>query len=359
MDRETVDVDVDVDEASIDTYLRRTLTAAEGAIAFGNAVPDGLVRLDLGCGPGHMTGALGAPVIAADAAWSMISRVEATSMRVQADLESLPFRSGELHGTWASKCLQHIPAERLPMALADLHRCTATGGRLDLVVFEGDGASRSDSTDDLPGRMFWHWPRARLVDVVRGAGFTDVSLTTVERPPTVELHVTAIREHALPDSVGADMRLLVCGLNPSPLTAELGIGFVGPGNRFWPAAIAAGLTDRPKDPRHALAHHGMGMTNLVQRASVGAAELTRDEYAAGMARVERLCEWLAPAAVCFVGLAGWRAAVDRRAVAGIQAQPLGGVPVYVMPNTSGLNARTLPAEHADHLRAAAALADRN
>ena len=100
------------------------------------------------------------------------------------------------------------------------------------------------------------------------------------------------------------------------------------------------------------------MTDLVKRATPRADELTTAEYRAGLERVARLCAWLRPGAVCFVGLAGWRAAVDRKAVAGVQPEPLGDTPVYVMPSTSGLNARTTPAELADHLRAAAALADR-
>jgi hypothetical protein len=58
-----------------------------------------------------------------------------------------------------------------------------------------------------------------------------------------------------------------------------------------------------------------------------------------------------------VGLAGWRAAVDRKAVAGVQPEPFGGRPVYVMPSTSGLNAHSRLDDLADHLRAAAALAD--
>jgi double-stranded uracil-DNA glycosylase len=91
---------------------------------------------------------------------------------------------------------------------------------------------------------------------------------------------------------------------------------------------------------------------------VAAAELTRDEYVAGLGRVERLVRWLRPAAVCFVGLAGWRAAADRRAVAGVQPAGLGGAPVYVMPSTSGLNAATSIAVLTDHLRAAAALTGR-
>jgi hypothetical protein len=60
--------------------------------------------------------------------------------------------------------------------------------------------------------------------------------------------------------------------------------------------------------------------------------------------------------VVFVGLAGWRAAVDRRAVPGPQPRPFGGTHAYVMPSTSGRNARTSPAELAEHLHRAAALA---
>jgi TDG/mug DNA glycosylase family protein len=56
--------------------------------------------------------------------------------------------------------------------------------------------------------------------------------------------------------------------------------------------------------------------------------------------------------VCFVGLAGWRAAIDRRAVAGPQERTIGGRPAYLMPNTSGLNAHARPEDFVAHLRAA-------
>jgi TDG/mug DNA glycosylase family protein len=97
------------------------------------------------------------------------------------------------------------------------------------------------------------------------------------------------------------------------------------------------------------------MTDLVKRATTGASVLTAAEYRAGSARVERLVRWLRPAAVCFVGLAGWRAAVDPRAAAGEQAAGFGGTPAYVMPSTSGANAHARLDDLADHLRAAAAL----
>jgi TDG/mug DNA glycosylase family protein len=153
------------------------------------------------------------------------------------------------------------------------------------------------------------------------------------------------------------MRLLVCGLNPSLYAADAGIGFARPGNRFWPAALAAGVVSRDRDPRHSLRHDHVGFTDLVKRATVAASELTTAEYEYGYARVERLVEWLRPGAVVFVGLAGWRAAVDRRAQPGTQPDRIGGRPAYVMPSTSGLNARTSLAELTEHLRRAAAAAD--
>src|SRR5688572_6916653 len=106
MDRPTVEVY----EQRIGDYLRRRLGPTAAAGAFGTKVRAGGLRLDLGCGPGHMTAALGSPVVALDAARSMISRVTAPGLRVQADLEALPFRRHALDGTWASKCLQHVPA---------------------------------------------------------------------------------------------------------------------------------------------------------------------------------------------------------------------------------------------------------
>jgi double-stranded uracil-DNA glycosylase len=144
----------------------------------------------------------------------------------------------------------------------------------------------------------------------------------------------------------------VCGLNPSLVAADAGFGYAGATNRFWPAAVAAGLVTRPRDPLHALTVHGVGMTDLVKRATPGAGEVTPEEYRAGGERVRRLVEWLRPAAVLFVGLSGWRAAVDGAAVAGPQPEPFAGTPAYVMPSTSGRNAHARSAELVTHMRRA-------
>jgi len=153
------------------------------------------------------------------------------------------------------------------------------------------------------------------------------------------------------------MRMLVCGLNPSLVAADAGFGYAGATNRFWAVAAAAGVVTVARQPLAGLAADGVGMTDLIKRATPNADGLTPAEYRAGADRVRRLVGWLRPGVVLFVGLAGWRAAVDRRAAPGAQPAPFGGAPAYVMPSTSGRNARTTPAELAEHFRRALALAE--
>jgi TDG/mug DNA glycosylase family protein len=239
--------------------------------------------------------------------------------------------------------LQDVAPERLPLALAELHRALPVGRVIHVAVCADDRRDRSGSHDD------------RLHDLLVGAGFEPDKLglvATGRASAQGQVVARARRARTLPDTVGSGMRLLICGLNPSLYAADAGVGFARPGNRFWPAALTAGLVTVDRDPDHALRHHGIGMTDLVKRATVAADELTTAEYRTGLARVERLVRWLRPGAVCFVGLAGWRAAVDRRARPGPQPEGLAGVPVYVMPSTSGLNARTSLNELTAHLRAA-------
>lgn len=160
------------------------------------------------------------------------------------------------------------------------------------------------------------------------------------------------REDTLADLVGPNLTTLVVGLNPSPTSAARGISFARGGNRFWPAMLAAGLASRDRDPLHAYEHHGVGITDLAKRTTVTAAEIERHEFTAGIERVGALCGWLRPARCIAVGLMGWRAVVDRTAVAGWQDRPLGPTPVYLMPSTSGLNARSSLDELTEHLRRA-------
>jgi TDG/mug DNA glycosylase family protein len=353
-----------VDRTTVEIYetqsafyeAQRSPRFQSSARRFGQRVTTGPV-VDLGSGPGWYTAALGSPPIAFDAALAMLRRtreVAPSALLVQGDLQALPFRRGSLGGGWACHSYVHVPAVDVPLALADLHRSLRVGAPVELMLFGGESEGRDVFPgDDLPGRWFSTWPRERLEDLVVGAGFEVGAIKVRQRDDGhIGFTVRAERARTLPDTVGPGMRLLVCGLNPSVHAADAGVGFVTPGNRFWPAALAAGLVTRDRDPRHALAAHGIGMTDLVKRATPRADVLSRDEYRAGIERLDRLCAWLQPEAVCVVGLAGWRAAVDRKAVAGPQPDDLGGRPVYVMPSTSGLNAATSLAALTEHLLAA-------
>jgi TDG/mug DNA glycosylase family protein len=315
--------------------------------------------VDLGCGPGWHLPHLGDKAIAVDAATAMLDQVgdfAPTAPRVCADLRALPFRRHAFGGALASRSYVHVERSRVPLALADLHRSTTVGAPVELVVFgdeKGVGLEHGTFADDsFSGRRFSLWTEELLRDVVVGAGFEIEALADESSPlRTPQFAVRARRARTLADTVGPDMGVLMCGLNPSVYAADAGIGFARPGNRFWPAALAAGLVGRDRDPLHALLSHGLGMTDLVKRATTAASELSKDEYRAGLQRVTRLVEWLHPGVVCFNGLAGWRAAVDRKATPGPQDEPLAGATVYVMPSTSGLNAATPLADLVDHLQA--------
>lgn len=305
-------------------------------------------RADVGCGPGHYTHLLGEPLVSLDASFAMVRTVRERhpgAACVQGDFAALPFRRGALGGVWASKSYQHVPHETLPLALADLHRSLRLGAPVTINVFTGEGSQVTGDDDDFPGRLFSWWERERLVAVVHGAGFEIDGVIENGR----HLDVRATRARMLPDLVRPGLRVLFCGFNPSLYAADTGVAFGRPGNRFWPAAIESGLLTRDRDPWHAVRHHGVGWTDLVKRATVAASELTKDELRTGFYRVDRLCEWLQPEVVCLLGLGGWRAIVDRKATAGFQERTMGGRPVYVMPNPSGLNASTQHAGFVDHL----------
>ncbi|MHB8430487.1 MAG: mismatch-specific DNA-glycosylase [Acidimicrobiales bacterium] len=245
-------------------------------------------------------------------------------------------------------------ARRLPLALADLHRGLAVGRHIEVsIAIEGGwGRPRGRRTSpcvDLSAT------RRLLVDLVAGAGFElrEDPVRAADDPTRLQV----VRARTLADTVGPGMTLLVCGINPSWYSADAGVGYARPGNRFWPAMLAAGLVDADRDPRRALLIHGMGMTDFVKRPTRTAAEVEPAEYRAGMERVERLVRWLQPGAVCFTGMSGWRSTVDPRAMPGPQPERIGGRPVHLVPSTSGRNARTPLKELTAHFRKAAALAD--
>jgi TDG/mug DNA glycosylase family protein len=145
----------------------------------------------------------------------------------------------------------------------------------------------------------------------------------------------------LPDVIAPDLDVLFCGINPSLLSAERGHHFARPGNRFWPAIHVAGLTPRrlTPDEDHTLLEHGLGVTNVADRPTRTAAELTQQELRDGAAALAALVAEFRPRVLAVLGITAWRIAFDRPgAVLGLQPERIGGVTTWVAPNPSGLNA---------------------
>jgi TDG/mug DNA glycosylase family protein len=161
------------------------------------------------------------------------------------------------------------------------------------------------------------------------------------RPRLTREELEAAAGKAVPDLIAPDLRVLFCGINPGLWSGALERHFAGPGNRLWPVLHVAGFTDRllsPFEPEELLAR-GLGITNMVNRATRTAAELRPDELRAGGERLEATCRRWRPAIVAVLGMGAFRTAFRRpRAPLGEQPEPVGGVRAWLLPNPSGAQA---------------------
>jgi double-stranded uracil-DNA glycosylase len=155
------------------------------------------------------------------------------------------------------------------------------------------------------------------------------------------------RGSTVPDLVGPGTRLLIVGINPGLLTAARQTHFCHPSNRFYPALRQAGIIDWELDSdtgitpaqRRNLIDKGIGITNLVSRATARASELSADELREGRARLAATVRDLAPTVVAVLGVTAYRTAFARpQAQLGEQSEDLEGAALWVAPNPSGLNA---------------------
>jgi TDG/mug DNA glycosylase family protein len=353
-----------ISERAVKLAARRRIAALARALGRSARVAD------LGCGPGWHAAVLrraGLSVVALDVTRAMLeeARVRARGVPlVRGDLAHLPFAREALDGAWAQNTYIHVPVHELPLALAELHRVLRPGARIALTLVDraslrrpsrarGDGLVAQRQRDPIyGGRLFvaddaegWH---AHLA----GAGFRAIRIAPGDGP--FWFAVDAQRARTLPDSIRPDLRVLVCGLNPSLVAADTGVPFVGATNRFWPAALRSGLVARDRDVRDALAH-GIGFTDLVKRATPASSAITRAEYTRGAERVARLVRTWQPRAVLFVGLEGYRRAIDPDATPGRLRAGFAGRSAYLMPSSSGRNAASSLDALVSHLRRVAKL----
>jgi TDG/mug DNA glycosylase family protein len=143
------------------------------------------------------------------------------------------------------------------------------------------------------------------------------------------------------DVIAPGLEVLFVGINPSLYSAAVGHHFARPGNRFWRTLHQSGFTPRqlaPERDRDLLAL-GIGLTNVVDRATARADELEVEELRKGARVLARKLQRTKPKVVAMVGITAYRVAFERpRAAMGPQEHVLGGARVWVLPNPSGLNA---------------------
>ena len=173
------------------------------------------------------------------------------------------------------------------------------------------------------------------------------------------------RDAVVPDLLGPGTRLLFVGINPGLRTAAIQTHFGKPGNRFWPALLLAGIIEEPvdlsdpmtDDVRATLVARGIGISNVVPRATARADELSAAELRAGADRLRALVERVRPPVVAVLGITAYRTAFGRpAALPGRQPERMGSAALWVVPNPSGLNAHetveSLAAAYAEPARAA-------
>ena len=191
-------------------------------------------------------------------------------------------------------------------------------------------------------------------------------------PRFTRAELESFRDAEVPDLLpGPDdpaLRLLFVGINPGLWTAAVQTHFARPGNRFYPALLAAGIIDRSIDAgagmtdadRDYFRARGLGITNVVRRATARADELTPDELREGGRLLVERIERTRPKVVAILGVTAYRAAFSvPRATVGRQPEPLAGAELWVVPNPSGLNAhdtvQSLASAYAEAARAAGVL----
>ena len=145
----------------------------------------------------------------------------------------------------------------------------------------------------------------------------------------------------IPDVIAPGLRVLFAGINPGLYSAATGYHFARPGNRFWPALHRSGFTERVlrPDEQERLLGLGLGITNIVARATARADELRPEEFLAGARILNAKIARFQPRWLAVVGVTAYRAAFGRRdAAVGPQGEAIGETRVWVLPNPSGLNA---------------------
>ena len=147
-------------------------------------------------------------------------------------------------------------------------------------------------------------------------------------------------EAAVPDVLGAGVRVVFCGINPGRASAAAGAAFANPRNDFWRLLHAAGFTPQLFEPQeqHDLLALGIGLTNAARRTTRGSGDLRKADFAGAEERLREIAETLRPRLIAFVGKAAYTGVFGGPVDLGLQERALGATSLFVLPSTSPANA---------------------
>ncbi|PUU75578.1 uracil-DNA glycosylase-like protein [Tuber borchii] len=174
-------------------------------------------------------------------------------------------------------------------------------------------------------------------------------------PPEKYAHLGGVQ-----DAFAPNLLSVFIGLNPGITTASVGHAYSAPSNHFWKLLHSSGLTpDRicpSTEDIHLPRKYSLGNTNLVARATMNQAELSKEEMDGRVDLTEEKIRKWKPESVCIVGKGiwesiyraknngakipkgkfvwGWQSDEDRFGADVEEGYP--GARVFVVPSTSGL-----------------------
>ena len=167
-----------------------------------------------------------------------------------------------------------------------------------------------------------------------------ISMSEKPWKPTKE-QIEKARDKTVPDIIAPSLKVLFCGINPGLYTAAVGHHFARPGNRFWPVLYFAGFTPRQLSPfeERELLNWGYGITNIVERASANATDLCRQELENGGRELVSKVLRFSPCILAVLGVGAYKASFNTPlSRPGLQQKRIGSTSIWVLPNTSGINA---------------------
>ena len=139
----------------------------------------------------------------------------------------------------------------------------------------------------------------------------------------------------LPDYLRRGMKLVVVGCNPADRWARAGHYYAGRTNPFWPLLYDSGILPEslPYTDDKRLIEFGIGLTDLVKRATRDIGELDRQEIAEGRIVLAQKLEEYAPRVIAFNGKDTYEKFAQRPCKLGLQMEKLYGALVFVLPST--------------------------